>query len=77
MFSEIQLDIITITTTEQHCIIRILYQHYYCCSIAVMLDFIPGTGWFKLNIIIDTSYQKLPFGSGDYPDKLVYHQALN
>ena len=26
---------------------------------------------------INTSYQKLPFGSGDYPDKLLYHQALN
>ena len=29
--------------------------------------------------IINTSYQKLPFGSGDYPDKLlleVYQQAL-
>ena len=24
-----------------------------------------------------TSYQKLPFGSGDYPDKLLFHQALN
>ena len=28
-------------------------------------------------IIINTSYQKLPFGSGDYPDKLLFHQALN
>ena len=27
--------------------------------------------------IINTSYQKLPFGSGDYPDQLLYHQALN
>ena len=27
--------------------------------------------------IINTSYQKLPFGSGDYPDKLFFHQALN
>ena len=27
--------------------------------------------------ITNTSYQKLPFGSGDYPDKLLYHQALN
>ena len=27
--------------------------------------------------IINTSYQKLPFGSADYPDKLLYHQALN
>ena len=26
---------------------------------------------------INTSYQKLPFGSGDYPDKLSFHQALN
>ena len=26
--------------------------------------------------IINTSYQKLPFGSGDYPDKLLFHQAL-
>ena len=25
--------------------------------------------------IINTSYQKLPFGSGDYPDKLLFHQA--
>ena len=24
--------------------------------------------------IINTSYQKLPFGSGDYPDKLLFHQ---
>ena len=24
-----------------------------------------------------TSYQKLPFGSGDDPDKLCLHQALN
>ena len=28
-------------------------------------------------VIINTSYQKLPFGSGDYPDKLLFHQALN
>ena len=27
--------------------------------------------------IINTSYQELPFGSGDYPDKLLFHQALN
>ena len=27
--------------------------------------------------IINTGYQKLPFGSGDYPGKLLYHQALN
>ena len=27
--------------------------------------------------IINTSYQKLTFGSGDYPDKLLFHQALN
>ena len=32
--------------------------------------------WTACNIII-TSYQKLPFGSGDYPEKLLYHQALN
>ena len=25
--------------------------------------------------IINTSYQKLHFGSGDYPDKLFFHQA--
>ena len=24
-------------------------------------------------IIINTGYQKLPFGSGDYPDKLLFH----
>ena len=24
-----------------------------------------------------TNYQKLPFGFGDDPDKLVFHQALN
>ena len=29
------------------------------------------------NFVINTSYQKLPFGSGDYPDRLLYHQALN
>ena len=28
------------------------------------------------NSIINTSYQKLPFGSGDYPDKLLYHQQF-
>ena len=28
-------------------------------------------------LIINTSYQKLPFGSGDYPDTLLFHQALN
>ena len=27
--------------------------------------------------IINTSYQKLPFDSGDYPDKLLFNQALN
>ena len=27
--------------------------------------------------IINTSYQKLRFGSGDDPDKLFFHQALN
>ena len=27
--------------------------------------------------IINTSYQKLPFGSGDDPGKLLFHQALN
>ena len=27
--------------------------------------------------IINTSYQKSPFGSGDYPDKLLFRQALN
>ena len=27
--------------------------------------------------IINTSYQKLPFGSGDDPDKLFFHRALN
>ena len=26
---------------------------------------------------INTSYQKLPFGSGDYPHELLFHQALN
>ena len=28
-------------------------------------------------VIINTSYQKLPFGSGDDPDKLCFHQARN
>ena len=27
--------------------------------------------------IINTSYQKLSFGSGDHPDELLLHQALN
>ena len=27
--------------------------------------------------IISTIHQKLPFGSGDYPNKLLFHQALN
>ena len=31
---------------------------------------------FSLSIIINTSHQKLPFGSGDDPDKLFFHQAL-
>ena len=30
-----------------------------------------------ISYIINSSYQKLPFGSGDDPDKLLYHQALN
>ena len=29
------------------------------------------------SIIINTSYRKLPFASGEYPDKLLLHQALN
>ena len=29
-----------------------------------------------IGLIINTSCQKLPFGAGDYPDKLLYHQAL-
>ena len=28
-------------------------------------------------LIINTSYQYLPFGSGDAPGKLVFHKALN
>ena len=28
-----------------------------------------------MKTIINTSYQKLPFGSGDCPDKLLFHQA--
>ena len=40
-----------------------------------------GRTWYiwhhNSEIIINTSYQKLPFGSGDYPDKLLFHQALN
>ena len=31
----------------------------------------------KHHPIINTSYEKLPFGSGDDPDKLLFHQALN
>ena len=31
----------------------------------------------KGSVIINTSYQKLPFGSGDDPDKVFFHQALN
>ena len=27
--------------------------------------------------VVNTSYQKLPFGSGDHPDKLLFHEALN
>ena len=30
-----------------------------------------------ISYIINSSYQKLPFGSGDDPDKLFFHQALN
>ena len=26
--------------------------------------------------IINTSYQKLPFGSGEYPDKLLFQQSF-
>ena len=29
------------------------------------------------SLIINTSYLELPFGSGGYPEKLLYHQALN
>ena len=29
------------------------------------------------SLIINSSYQKLPFGSGDDPDKLFFHHALN
>ena len=40
-----------------------------------------GTAFFvparNFSEFINTSYQKLPFGSGDYPDKLLFHQALN
>ena len=41
------------------------------------MEQIPGKR-FPLSLI-NTSYQKLPvpFGSGDYPDKLLFHQALN
>ena len=28
-------------------------------------------------LIINMSYQYLPFGSGDAPGKLVFHKALN
>ena len=41
-----------------------------------MRDGLPGMLPF-IPTIIYTSYQKLPFGSGDYPDKLLFHQALN
>ena len=34
----------------------------------------PATSWLTR---VTKSYQKLPFGSGDYPDKLLFHQALN
>ena len=37
----------------------------------------PSRSTLVVLSIINTSYQKLPFGSGDYPDKLLYHQALN
>ena len=30
--------------------------------------------WLALyQFVINASYQKLPFGSGDYPDKLLFH----
>ena len=38
---------------------------------------IPPQKRFLVPGIINTSYEKLPFGSGDYPDKLLFHQALN
>ena len=36
-----------------------------------------GVGVVLVMMVINTSYQKLPFGSGDYPNKLLFHQALN
>ena len=47
---------------EQRCILR--------SQLLILIEANPSR-------IINTSYQKLPFGSGDYPDKLLFHQALN
>ena len=51
-----------------------------CCSNSVSSSCHPSPRTFirMLSLkIINTSYRKLPFGSGDYPDKLLFHQALN
>ena len=38
---------------------------------------VAGEEGQRESLSINTSYQKLPFGSGDHPDKLFFHQALN
>ena len=42
----------------------------------ILIVLIPGSKlyWFR---IINTSYQKLPFGFGDDSEELLFHQALN
>ena len=47
------------------CITMLKLRSYF--EVYVFLSNIPK--------IINTSYQKLPFGSGDYPDKLLFHHT--
>ena len=65
------------TTTDfrisQYSSTHIFYQVFSIPGII----FSRGCQAFHIIYHINTSYQKLPFGSGDYPDTLFFHQALN
>ena len=62
------------------CVIRGMPEHGHTSAAADDAAAAAAAAHVRANYkccIINTSYQKLPFGSGDYPDKLLYHQALN
>ena len=40
----------------------------------LFLESYVGTHIFIQDMIINTSYRKLPFGSGDYPDKTLTNE---